>query len=52
MTFPLKNPATQRDVARLAGVSHMTVSRVIQGIRSVAPATADPRINFSAIRRL
>lgn len=33
--------ATQRDVARLAGVSPMTVSRVIQGLRSVVPATAE-----------
>lgn len=33
--------ATQRDVAQLAGVSHMTVSRVVQGINTVSQVTAE-----------
>jgi DNA-binding LacI/PurR family transcriptional regulator len=32
--------ASLKDVARSAGVSHMTVSRVVRGERTVAPATA------------
>ncbi len=32
--------ANLKDIARAAGVSHMTVSRVVRGERSVAPSTA------------
>jgi len=42
--------STLRDVAREAGVSHMTVSRVVRGERRVSPATRE-RVE-SAIRRL
>ena len=35
---PPKRP-TSRDVARLAEVSHMTVSRVVRDVHSVAPET-------------
>lgn len=35
----LSSPPTLRDVAAKAGVSHMTVSRVVRGVRAVAPAT-------------
>jgi len=45
-----ENKATQRDVAQLAGVSHMTVSRVVQGIKTVSPATAE-RVH-EAIKKL
>lgn len=38
----MPNPrATLYDVARAAGVSHMTVSRVVRGDRRVAPATRE-----------
>jgi len=36
---PSPRPAVMADVARLAGVSHQTVSRVLNGHQSVAPAT-------------
>jgi len=39
-----------KDIARAAGVSHMTVSRVVRGERTVAPATAATVRRF--IRRL
>ena len=36
-----RKPAVMSDVGRLAGVSHQTVSRVINGSRHVRPATRD-----------
>jgi DNA-binding LacI/PurR family transcriptional regulator len=38
---PKGRPASIRDVARLAGVSHQTVSRVINGHPSLRPVTRD-----------
>ena len=43
-------PATVLDVARLAGVSTATVSRVMSGARRVAPETAEAV--KAAVRRL
>ena len=34
-----RRPSTEKDVARLAGVSVATVSRVINGARNVTPST-------------
>jgi DNA-binding LacI/PurR family transcriptional regulator len=46
----MKARASLKDVARSAGVSHMTVSRVVRGERTVTPATA-ARVR-QAIRKL
>ncbi|HWI74605.1 MAG TPA: LacI family DNA-binding transcriptional regulator [Baekduia sp.] len=45
-----RKPAVMSDVARLAGVSHQTVSRVINGSDQVRPATRD-RV-LAAMRKL
>jgi len=37
--YPYERP-TLLDVARAAGVSHITVSRVVRGLRMVSPRTA------------
>lgn len=41
MTSPSSRPSTISDVAKLAGVSNMTVSRTLNGHPSVSPATHD-----------
>lgn len=41
MEKPLPSPATMQDVARLAGVSYQTVSRVINHSPNVAPKTLE-----------
>lgn len=46
---PLTNPATLRDVARLAEVSEITVSRVLRGLQGIRPDTRD-RV-MEAVRR-
>ncbi len=38
---PADRPATIYDVARLAGVSHQTVSRLLQGYEGIRPATRE-----------
>ncbi len=50
MTRPTTNHPTLRDVASLAGVSHQTVSRVVNGAPSVMPETR-ARVE-AAIRQL
>ena len=40
----MRRPPTMADVAQLAGVSHQTVSRVLNGLPGVRPATAE-RVN-------
>lgn len=47
---PAPRPAVMHDVARLAGVSHQTVSRVLNGHANVRPATRE-RV-LEAIRQL
>ncbi len=47
---PAGRPAVMHDVARLAGVSHQTVSRVLNGHPNVRPATRDRVVK--AIRQL
>ena len=47
---PVGRPAVMHDVARLAGVSHQTVSRVLNGHPNVRPATRDRVVK--AIRQL
>lgn len=47
---PLRTAPTLQDVARVAGVSHQTVSRVINGSPRVAPETRD-RV-LEAVRQL
>jgi DNA-binding LacI/PurR family transcriptional regulator len=46
----MRRPPTMTDVAQVAGVSHQTVSRVLNGLPGVRPATAE-RVQ-QAIREL
>lgn len=46
----MNNHPTLKDVARAAGVSHMTVSRVVRGEHTVSPETID-KVN-SAIKKV
>jgi DNA-binding LacI/PurR family transcriptional regulator len=50
MSTPARSAPRLEDVARVAGVSHQTVSRVINGSTKVAPATRD-RV-LEAVREL
>ena len=50
LSEPAARPAIMHDVARLAGVSHQTVSRVLNGHPNVRPATRE-RV-LEAIRQL
>ena len=50
MSAPTRSAPRLEDVARVAGVSHQTVSRVINGSSKVAPATRD-RV-LEAVREL